>query len=324
MDLLSTDPLVEPSLAGALLAALVESSNEAIVSKTLDGIVTSWNSAAERLFGYCAKEMVGQSIAVLSTPERRAEMPMILERIRRGESVDSFDTVRRRKDGSLVEISLTVSPIYDAEGRIVGAFKIARDISERRVAERQQRLLLGELDHRVRNMLTVVLSIASRTLSPGPERETLLGRLQAIVHGQALLSAQGQRPIRLKELVAAELGPYYERVAISGEDLALQPNAVTTLSLITHELATNAVKHGALSTPAGRVTVEWGLVAGRRFRLRWTESGGPPVAVPKQKHYGRQLLSAPALTLKAEVLMDFKPEGLIYNLVAPLAGIAAV
>ena len=204
-------------MAVALLAALVESSNDAVASKTLDGIVTSWNSAAERLFGYTAAEMIGQPIAVLSAPERQAEMPMILERIRRGERLDSFDTTRRRKDGSVVEISLTVSPIYDAAGRIVGASKIARDISERRAAERQQQLLLGELDHRVRNTLMVVLGLTSQTLSPGPEREALLGRLHAIAHGQALLSAPNRRPVRIRELITAELAAFEDHVAVSGD-----------------------------------------------------------------------------------------------------------
>ena len=243
-------------MAVALLAALVESSNDAVASKTLDGIVTSWNSAAERLFGYTAAEMIGQPIAVLSTPERQAEMSMILERIRRGERLDSFDTTRRRKDGSVVEISLTVSPIYDAAGRIVGASKIARDISERRAAERQQQLLLGELDHRVRNTLMVVLGLTSQTLSPGPEREALLGRLHAIAHGQALLSAPNRRPVRIRELITAELAPYEDHVAVGGTDVELRPKAVTVLSLAIHELATNAAKHGALSAPGGRVTVD--------------------------------------------------------------------
>ena len=248
-------------MAVALLAALVESSNDAVASKTLDGIVTSWNSAAERLFGYTAAEMIGQPIAVLSTPERQAEMPMILERIRRGERLESFDTTRRRKDGSVVEISLTVSPIYDAAGRIVGASKIARDISERRAAERQQQLLLGELDHRVRNTLMVVLGLTSQTLSPGPEREALLGRLHAIAHGQALLSAApNKRPVRIRELITAELAPYEHHVAVGGTDVELRPKAVTVLSLVIHELATNAAKHGALSALGGRVTVR---VAGR-------------------------------------------------------------
>ena len=119
-------------LANAWLAAIVESADEAIASKTLDGIVTSWNPAAETLFGYTAAEIMGRHISVLAAPGREDEMPAILERIRRGEKVDRYETVRRRKDGSLVEIALSVSPIRDESGQIIGASKIARDITEHR------------------------------------------------------------------------------------------------------------------------------------------------------------------------------------------------
>ena len=145
------------------MAAIVESSDDAIASKDLDGIVTSWNSAAERLFGYAAKEIIGQHIAVLAAPGREDEMPMILQRIRRGERVHHYDTLRRRKDGSLIEISLTVSPIRDGRGRIIGASKIARDVSERRRREEERELRLGELRHRVKNLLAVVGAIAHQT-----------------------------------------------------------------------------------------------------------------------------------------------------------------
>ena len=118
-----------------LLASIIESSDDAIIGKDVDGIVTSWNRAAERLFGYSAEEAIGRPIAVLAPPDRADEMPAILAHIRRGERVEHFDTVRRGKDGRLVPISLTVSPIHDEDGRIVGASKIARDISERKRAE---------------------------------------------------------------------------------------------------------------------------------------------------------------------------------------------
>ena len=221
---MSSGPPIEPHFAGALLAALVESSNDAIASKTLDGIVTSWNSAAERLFGYTAGEMIGRPIAVLSTRERQAEMPMILERVRRGERLEAFDTMRRRKDGSVVEISLTVSPIFNVDGQIVGASKIARDISERRAAERQQQLLLGELDHRVRNTLMVVIGLASQTLAPSPDRETLLGRLHALSHGQALLSMARRQSVYLRELIEAEVA-HEKQVTVEGADAELLPGA---------------------------------------------------------------------------------------------------
>jgi PAS domain S-box-containing protein len=128
-----------------LLAAIVESSDDAIVSKDINGIVTSWNNGAERIFGYSAEEMIGQPISVIAAPDRVDEMPRILERIRSGERIDHYETIRKAKDGRLVNISLTVSPVRDEEGRIVGASKIARDITEQirirtNLAEEKERL----------------------------------------------------------------------------------------------------------------------------------------------------------------------------------------
>jgi PAS domain S-box-containing protein len=130
---------------GVLLASIVESSDDAIISKTLDGVITSWNKGAERLFGYTADEVLGQPITLIIPLDRRDEETRIIESLRRGERIDHFETVRRRKDGSLVEISLTISPLRGAAGNIIGASKIARDISSRTRNERalaeQARLL---------------------------------------------------------------------------------------------------------------------------------------------------------------------------------------
>ncbi|HEV7343603.1 MAG: PAS domain S-box protein [Sphingopyxis sp.] len=123
--------------SAAHLAALVEGSDDAIVSKTLDGVITSWNPAAERLFGYHADEIVGRSILTLIPEERHSEEAAIIERIRAGQRVPPFETVRRRKDGSLVDLSITVSPVRRADGTIIGASKIARDITERKAVEAQ-------------------------------------------------------------------------------------------------------------------------------------------------------------------------------------------
>ena len=114
-----------------LLASIVASSDDAIISKDLNGVITSWNTGAERMLGYTAAEAIGQPIALIAAPDRVDEMPQILERIRRGERIDHYETVRRTKGGQLVQVSLTISPIYDAIGRIVGASKIARDITAR-------------------------------------------------------------------------------------------------------------------------------------------------------------------------------------------------
>ena len=118
------------------LAAIIESSGDAIVSKDLNGRITSWNGGAERVFGYRAEEVLGRPVSILAAPERADEMPAILRKIRRGERVEHYDTRRRRKDGQVIDVSLTVSPVRDDAGRIVGASKIARDISERKAAER--------------------------------------------------------------------------------------------------------------------------------------------------------------------------------------------
>jgi PAS domain S-box-containing protein len=144
-------------LASQRLAAIVESSDDAIVGKDLNGIITSWNKASERIFGYTAEEVIGRPIELLIPQDRRQEEPRILARIRRGERVDHFETIRRRKDGGLINISLTISPIRNSDGTIVGASKIARDITERNAREQalreaQQELakLNAELEDRVR------------------------------------------------------------------------------------------------------------------------------------------------------------------------------
>jgi PAS domain S-box-containing protein len=133
--------------ATRLLAAIVESSHDAIVSKSLNGVITSWNKGAEGLFGYAAEEAVGQNITLIIPPERRDEERTIVEQLTRGERIDHFETVRRRKDGSLIDVSLTISPMKDASGRVVGASKLARDITERKRAEEALRQAQTDLAH---------------------------------------------------------------------------------------------------------------------------------------------------------------------------------
>jgi PAS domain S-box-containing protein len=140
------------------LASIVESSDDAIVSKDLDGIIRTWNRGAERLFGYKAAEVIGRPITILIPPDRLDEEPGILARMRRGEPVDHYETVRRHKDGSLIDVSLTVSPTRDAKGAIVGASKIARDITERRRAEERLRV-----QHTVAQILAEAATIEEAT-----------------------------------------------------------------------------------------------------------------------------------------------------------------
>jgi PAS domain S-box-containing protein len=145
-NLLDVTERKQAERAAALLNAIVDFSDDAIVSKDLDGFITSWNKSAERLFGYTAEEAIGQHITLIIPRNRRTEEAMILERIRRGERVEHFDTVRQRKDGTSIDISLTISPVKDLSGHVIGASKVARDISERKQAERENRLLAAIVD----------------------------------------------------------------------------------------------------------------------------------------------------------------------------------
>ena len=139
--------------------AIVESSDDAILSKDLNGVIMSWNRGAQRLFGYTTEEVFGRPVTLLIPADRPDEEPMILERIRRGEKIDHYETVRQRKDGSLVDVSLTVSPIKSKEGQIIGASKIGRDITERKRAQARQELLLREMNHRVENSFALAISV---------------------------------------------------------------------------------------------------------------------------------------------------------------------
>jgi two-component system, chemotaxis family, CheB/CheR fusion protein len=318
------------ALAAAWLAAIVESSDDAIVSKTLDGIITSWNPAAEKLFGYSAEEIIGRPIATLGPLDREDEMPAILERIRRGEKVDHFETVRRRKDGSLVDISLTVSPIHDQNGRTVGASKIARDITARKEAEERQRLLTRELSHRVKNMLAVVGVLAERSCakatSVGACLETFRGRLRALGAAQNALIAGDSASASLTALVQTALDPHMgedDRVRLDIRDVRIKPDLALSLALGLHELTTNAAKYGALSNPTGHITLTAHLArggSGEELRLVWQEDGGPAVTRPAVTGFGTSMLSqAMQYQHKGTVEFDWRKEGLVCRLFLPLA-----
>jgi PAS domain S-box-containing protein len=315
-------PVIPHGLERALLAAIVENSDDAIASKDLTGVVTTWNRAAERLFGYRAEEIVGHNIAVLAAPGRETEMPMILERIRRGERVDHYDTVRRRKDGSLVEISLTVSPVRDQHGRIVGASKIARDISGRRRQEQERELRVGELRHRVKNLLAIVGAIASQTAVHSPSmpeyRDDFMGRLSALAtaHEAAFQSEDG---CDLEALITRLLDPYVH--GAWSEFVVLEPGPAVTLprervqafAFVMHELATNAVKHGALANPEGRLRLAWSTADaanGCYLHLDWQEQGSREVSPPASQGFGMKLIRLTAAELGGGVELEFLPQGL--------------
>jgi PAS domain S-box-containing protein len=145
MGTAGADPSAQESELAARLAAIVESSGDAILSKTLDGVITSWNGGAARMYGYRPEEIIGQNVAVLIPPGQRAELGPILDRLRRGERVGPFETKRRRKDGTIVDVSVCISPIRNQQGTVTGASAVARDVTERNLAEARHRSLEQEL-----------------------------------------------------------------------------------------------------------------------------------------------------------------------------------
>jgi PAS domain S-box-containing protein len=311
------------------LAAIVASSHDAIISKDLDGVIGSWNGGAERMFGYAASEIVGKPVTLLIPVERLEEEDNILSRIRRGEGVEC-ETVRRRKDGSLVDVSLTVSPIYDGGGRIVGVSKIARDITDRRRHERHQKTLVNELNHRVKNTLASVQSIASQTLrhsSTAAEAEKqITGRLVALSQAHDVLTKQSWEGAPLHQLVSQAVAPHcvpgVDRFDVEGPDIWLSPKSALAVTMALHELCTNAVKYGALSNDAGRVTIVWTVAAdnsGPRLRLRWTERGGPKVEPPRRRGFGSRLVEhGLSHELGGEVRIVFDPSGVVCTIDAPV------
>lgn len=433
-------------LAEAHLSAIIQSSDDAIISKTLEGVIISWNPAATRIFGYEEAEMIGQSIRKLIPADRQAEEDDILARIARGDRVKSFETVRMRKDRSEIHVSLTVSPILDPEGRIVGASKIARDVTERHAAERalqdtglrlrmladnisqlawiaapdggltwynkrwydytgttfadmqgwgwqaahhpdhvdrvtekfradiaagrewedtfplrgadgnwrwflsrakpirddagqiihwfgtntdvtdllekeeQIRILLMEVNHRSKNMLAVVQALARRSGGGDPAfLQRFESRLASLSANQDLLVRRGWATIPMEELVEAQLAilgrESRAQVNARGPDIDLSPRSAEILGMALHELATNALKYGALSRPGGTVALSWMEDDDHRFCVTWREQGGPPVAPPVATGFGTTLIRhIPARSLKADVTLDFKPDGLVWRL----------
>jgi PAS domain S-box-containing protein len=173
------------------IASIVESSDDVIISKNLDGIIISWNKGAERVFGYTAEEAIGQPITLVIPEDRYDEERQILTRIRRGERIDHYETVRRRKHGSLIAVSLTVSPVRDAEDNIVGASKIARDITGQKRSQEQIATLAREAEHRSKNLLATVQATVHLSQSETPEglKRAIEGRIQALANVHSLLSS---------------------------------------------------------------------------------------------------------------------------------------
>jgi PAS domain S-box-containing protein len=304
----------EPALH---LAAIVESSDDAIISKDLYGVIKSWNSGAEKIFGYSAQETIGKSITILIPAGRQDEEPKILERIRRGERIDHYETVRQRKDRSLIDVSLTVSPIKDAQGIVIGASKIARDVSEHKRREAQMSILAREAEHRAKNLLATVQATVHLSQSDTATglKDAIEGRIQALSNVHRLFVESRWQGAEIQKIIEDELAAFSQgsesRVHFAGPTLFLEPIAAQAIAVTLHELVTNAAKYGALSVIEGRVQVKWSREPNGRLVLQWTERGGPPVVAPARKGFGARLIEGMIQGQpNGEMRLDWRPEGL--------------
>jgi PAS domain S-box-containing protein len=324
--LIDATSMKQAEIESARLASIVVSSDDAIVGKTLDGRVTSWNTGATRIFGYEPDEMIGQSITKIIPRELRQEEDEILAKLNRGEHIAHYETVRMAKDGRRLNISLSVSPVLDKTGRIIGASKIARDITEKKRVEAIQRVLIEELNHRVKNTLAMTQAIASQSLrharSASDFVESFTGRVQALAKAHSLLTDRKLEGAELTELVREQvlLGVADERVACSGPMVILGAQPAIHLALVLHELATNARKYGGLSVPQGRLSVKWEVHSSgsRTLMLDWTESGGPQVSAPLTAGFGTALIERTLQTHDGEATLRYSVTGVTCKLRLPL------
>ncbi len=318
------------------LAAIVEDADYAIVSKSVDGIIMTWNAGAERLFGYQAHEAVGQPIYLLIPENRREEEDEILRQIRAGKHVPPFETVRRRKDGSEFDVALSVSPIRDRSGAVVGASKLARDITERKRLQEQQVLLLHEMNHRVKNLFTLAGTVVALSARDARTPEELSQAVQqrlaslAAAHQLTLLSAESHPTVpaaiaTFAALIRAIVAPYQEegkeRVRVSGDDIDINPSILTSLALLLHEFTSNAVQYGALSTCSGRINIQISNVGGH-VTMSWIETGGPAIErQPMANGFGSRMEALVSRTLGADISRHWRKEGLLLELAVPMSSI---
>jgi PAS domain S-box-containing protein len=318
---MSTASPSEPSYE-ARLEAVLESVSDAFYALDAEWRYVVFNRAAEEYFGVGRKAVLGRELweifpQGLGTPfEKYCRAAM-------DEAVSTtFETASRLRPDRVVE--LRIVPMRGG-----GVAITLTDVTERRQAAARQRLLVNELNHRVKNSLATVQAIAAQSLR-GPEvsshaRERFTARLLALARANDVLVAETWAGASLASVAAEMAGPHGgdERFTIAGPEVRLAPTLATAMALGLHELATNAAKYGALSTPPGRVELSWtvdGDGAERRLAMTWRERGGPPVGEPGPAGFGTRLIQRGlAHELKGEVRLTYAPDGLVFRLSAPLS-----
>lgn len=313
----------------AQLATIIGTSADAIISLSKDGIVQSWNPGAEEMFGYTAEEIVGHSERVLFGENADKEFEEKYQHLRMGQHV-LRDAVRRRKDGTLVDVAISAAPMRRRDGQIIGFSAVLRDITERKRVEKHLRVVMRELSHRTKNLLAVIMAMVRQTARTSTDvavlQTQLIQRLQSMSASHDLLVAEDWAGASIEELVRAVLQPFIGEEAAAlecnGPRVFVNATAAQNLGLALHELATNASKYGALSTSAGKVRMNWSFVVDgngeRRLLIGWTEHGGPEVGPVNKKGFGHVVIErVAAQALSAPVTYEFPREGVRWSISLP-------
>ena len=305
--------------------ALVEDANDIVATLDLDMRFTSVNPAAERLLGYAPAELIGTALSQFVPQEQLPMHKAMLDRKLHGAVATQYEMQLRGKQGRTFTLEVSSRLLLDRAGKAIGIHAIARDVSERKNAEARQQLLVGELQHRAKNLLAVMQSIVSNTIARSRDltsaKENILGRLQALARAQEFVALGSGGGVALRDLVEAEVLPFGARISIEGIPVVLGGPFAQKFALIVHELATNATKYGSLSVPNGRVFVSWTAThkdGTPNLTFSWLERDGPLVKAPTAEGFGTLLISA---ALKDPPRVAFKETGLEFEITVPFAEI---
>jgi PAS domain S-box-containing protein len=290
-----------------------------------DGRVLRANDNLAQMLGYDLSEMEEIALDDLTHPEDLAQASAALEQVKSGAS-DEYDLEKRyiTKDGRVVWGHTTVSAVREHAGEVAYLIKIIQDITSRKESEQARDMLMREVNHRSKNLLSVVKVIARQTANrpAGDFMETFSNRLQALAANQDILVNNGWQQIEMHNLVENQIGHFksiISRVEIAGPEVKVSPQAAQAIGMAIHELATNAAKYGSLSNDAGKVAINW-TVDGANFKMSWRESEGPAVARPTSQGFGTTVIDKlMSSSLSAEIKIDFAADGLVWTVACPLS-----
>jgi PAS domain S-box-containing protein len=297
---------------------ILEDLPAAIYTTDCDGRITYFNRACVELTGrtpvlgddqWC---ITWKLFAAGDKELAHCESPMAVA-LRDQQSLRAEENIAERPDGSRIAILSYPTPIFDSNGQCIGAVNMVVDTTEQSRARDRLALLAREVDHRSNNLLTVMQSFIRLTQAGSVDdyKQILEGRVTALARANRLISETRWQDVDLKSLLEEELEAASNgKVSIQGETFAIRPDAAQSLAMIVHELWTNAVKHGALSRPAGTVDVHWAIDADRELMLTWEEGGGPPVEEPSRNNTGNRVIDGAVKQLGARLFREWRPDGL--------------